>query len=67
MKIDESAWSSLYRTESRPFVKPSTGKIAIKVINHYGLSRQSCFARISGVQNTSLTMYICPLTASEIC
>jgi adenine-specific DNA-methyltransferase len=34
--IDESAWSSLYSTVSRPFDKPKTGKIAIKVINHYG-------------------------------
>ena len=34
--IDESAWQTLYRTTSRPFKKPSTGKIAIKVINHYG-------------------------------
>jgi len=35
-EIDESAWSSLYSTISRPFDKPDTGKIAIKVINHYG-------------------------------
>jgi adenine-specific DNA-methyltransferase len=35
-EIDEAAWSSLYATESRPFDKPETGKIAIKVINHYG-------------------------------
>jgi adenine-specific DNA-methyltransferase len=34
--IDEAAWSSLYRTISRPFKKPDTGKIAVKVINHYG-------------------------------
>jgi adenine-specific DNA-methyltransferase len=34
--IDEAAWSSLYSTVSRPFGKPKTGKIAIKVINHYG-------------------------------
>ena len=34
--IDEVAWSSLYRTVSRPFDKPESGKIAIKVINHYG-------------------------------
>jgi adenine-specific DNA-methyltransferase len=34
--IDEAAWSSLYSTMSRPFEKPKTGKIAIKVINHYG-------------------------------
>jgi adenine-specific DNA-methyltransferase len=35
-EIDEDAWASLYRTESRPFPVPETGKIAIKVINHYG-------------------------------
>jgi adenine-specific DNA-methyltransferase len=35
-EIDEAAWSSLYRTVSRPFDKPESGKIALKVINHYG-------------------------------
>jgi len=35
-EIDEAAWSSLYSTVSRPFEPPKTGKIAIKVINHYG-------------------------------
>jgi len=35
-EIDEAAWSSLYSTVSRPFELPKTGKIAIKVINHYG-------------------------------
>jgi adenine-specific DNA-methyltransferase len=35
-EIDESAWADLYRTESRPFPRPETGKIAVKVINHYG-------------------------------
>ncbi|MBI1825563.1 MAG: site-specific DNA-methyltransferase [Planctomycetes bacterium] len=35
-EIDESAWSALYSTTSRPFDAPSTGKIAVKVINHYG-------------------------------
>jgi len=34
--IDEAVWASLYRTESRPFPPPETGKIAVKVINHYG-------------------------------
>jgi adenine-specific DNA-methyltransferase len=34
--IDEEAWRSLHRTESRPFPKPETGKIAVKVINDYG-------------------------------
>lgn len=34
--LDEDAWSQLYSTTSRPFPKPETGKIAVKVINHYG-------------------------------
>lgn len=35
-EIDADSWASLYRTESRPFAKPDTGKIAVKVINDYG-------------------------------
>jgi adenine-specific DNA-methyltransferase len=35
-EIDEGAWSTLYSTVSRPFAPPDTGKIAVKVINHYG-------------------------------
>ncbi len=34
--IDEAAWASLYSTRSRPFDQPQTGKIAVKVINHFG-------------------------------
>jgi adenine-specific DNA-methyltransferase len=34
--IDEDAWATLYSTISRPFPKPDTGKIAVKVINDYG-------------------------------
>jgi adenine-specific DNA-methyltransferase len=34
--IDEDAWDSLNSTESRPFGRPDTGKIAVKVINDYG-------------------------------
>jgi len=34
--IDEAAWASLNSTVSRPFARPSSGRIAIKVINHYG-------------------------------
>ncbi|MGB8648892.1 MAG: hypothetical protein WCF84_26885 [Anaerolineae bacterium] len=33
---DEAAWSALYSTTSQPFDSPATGKIAVKVINHYG-------------------------------
>jgi adenine-specific DNA-methyltransferase len=35
-RIDQAAWSFLYRTVSQPFPKPASGKIAVKVINHYG-------------------------------
>lgn len=35
-EIDEEAWESLYRNISRPFSKPNTGRIAVKVINHLG-------------------------------
>jgi len=35
-EIDEAAWSNLYSTTSQPFDKPETGRIAVKVINHYG-------------------------------
>jgi adenine-specific DNA-methyltransferase len=35
-EIDPDAWASLYRTESRPFDRPETGRIAVKVINDYG-------------------------------
>lgn len=35
-EINPEAWEQLYRTKSRPFNRPDTGKIAVKVINHYG-------------------------------
>ncbi|RPF29029.1 site-specific DNA-methyltransferase [Georgenia muralis] len=34
--VDEDAWASLYKTVSRPFAKPESGKVAVKVINDYG-------------------------------
>ncbi|GGP12986.1 hypothetical protein LDL08_32470 [Nonomuraea glycinis] len=34
--IDEAAWEQLYTTRSQPFRTPDSGKIAVKVINHYG-------------------------------
>lgn len=34
-EIDVDAWASLRSTVSRPFAKPETGKIAVKVINDY--------------------------------
>jgi adenine-specific DNA-methyltransferase len=35
-EIDEEAWESLYRDISRPFPRPTSGRIAVKVINHFG-------------------------------
>jgi adenine-specific DNA-methyltransferase len=35
-EIDEAAWSTLYREVSRPFARPQSGRIAVKVINHFG-------------------------------
>jgi adenine-specific DNA-methyltransferase len=35
-EIDEVEWSKLYSATSQPFEPPQSGKIAVKVINHYG-------------------------------
>ncbi|GGD00691.1 site-specific DNA-methyltransferase [Aquisalinus flavus] len=35
-EIDEEAWETLRRDTSRPFPRPESGRIAVKVINHYG-------------------------------
>lgn len=35
-EIDVEAWESLYSDTSRPFDKPQSGRIAVKVINHLG-------------------------------
>ena len=35
-EIDEDAWESLHSDTSRPFPRPSTGRVAVKVINHLG-------------------------------
>lgn len=35
-EIDEAAWETLYSDTSRPFDKPTSGRIAVKVINHLG-------------------------------
>ena len=35
-EIDADAWASLHSDTSRPFEKPASGRIAVKVINHLG-------------------------------
>lgn len=43
-EIDEEAWASLYSDTSRPFPKPASGRIAVKVINHLGDEVMKVFA-----------------------
>ena len=35
-EINEDAWATLHSDTSRPFDKPESGRIAVKVINHLG-------------------------------
>ncbi|MCC1481757.1 site-specific DNA-methyltransferase [Roseibaca sp. Y0-43] len=35
-EVDQEAWDSLKHTVSRPFARPKSGRIAVKVINHLG-------------------------------
>ena len=35
-EVNEEAWASLKSDTSRPFDKPASGRIAVKVINHLG-------------------------------
>lgn len=43
-EIDADAWESLYSDKSRPFPKPKSGRIAVKVINHLGDEVMKVFA-----------------------
>ena len=35
-EVDEDAWSTLHSDVSRPFARPKSGRVAVKVINHLG-------------------------------
>ena len=35
-EINQEAWETLHSDTSRPFLKPTSGRIAVKVINHLG-------------------------------
>ncbi len=35
-EVSEDAWTALYSARSMPFERPENGRIAVKVINHYG-------------------------------
>ncbi len=43
-EIDESAWAELNSTVSRPFPRPTGGRICVKVINHFGDEVQKVFS-----------------------
>jgi adenine-specific DNA-methyltransferase len=43
-EIDEAGWASLNSDVSRPFAKPKSGRIAVKVINHLGDEVMKVFA-----------------------
>ena len=43
-EIDADAWSTLHSDTSRPFEKPRSGRIAVKVINHLGDEVMKVFA-----------------------
>jgi adenine-specific DNA-methyltransferase len=34
--MSDEAWATVNSTVSRPFSRPKSGRIAMKVINHYG-------------------------------
>lgn len=47
-EINEEAWATLHSAISRPFAKPPSGRIAVKVINHLGDEVMKVFRTGSG-------------------
>jgi adenine-specific DNA-methyltransferase len=43
-EIDEAAWADITGTVSRPFPRPESGKICVKVVNHFGDEVQKVFS-----------------------
>lgn len=41
--INEEAWETLHSDTSRPFDKPTSGPVAVKVINYIGLEVMKVF------------------------
>ncbi len=46
-EIDADAWATLHSDTSRPFPKPSSGRIAVKVINRLGDEVMKVFPRLN--------------------
>ena len=49
-EINEDAWATLHSDTSRPFDKPKSGRIAVKVINHLGDEVMKVFRVEGGVK-----------------
>lgn len=43
-EIDEAAWAELNSTVSRAFARPKSGRVCVKVINHFGDEVQKVFS-----------------------
>jgi adenine-specific DNA-methyltransferase len=43
-EIDETAWAELNSTVSRPFARPESRRVCVKVINHFGDEVQKVFS-----------------------
>jgi adenine-specific DNA-methyltransferase len=52
-EIDNEAWATLNSDTSRPFSKPKSGRIAVKVINHLGDEVMKVFKVSIGAQSES--------------
>ena len=64
-EIDEEAWSTLYRDTSRPFQRPETGRIAVKVINHFGDEVMKVFGGVTA--NFALQARIIQAESGKLC
>jgi hypothetical protein len=47
-EINRDAWETLHSDTSRPFAKPKSGRIAVKVINHLGDEVMKVFQGLTG-------------------
>ena len=53
-EINEEAWATLHSDTSRPFDKPKSGRIAVKVINHLGDEVMKVFRVMTMLRETSI-------------
>ena len=59
-EINEEAWSTLHSDTSRPFDKPKSGRIAVKVINHLGdeVMKVFCQTQLKGKRGSGYPIKI---------